>query len=284
MPETTVMRKSIVGDAWIQEMCRLNPVQRVVDDKGVPTGNILSGPVRLSFCDSLLEAAPMMKSDPKSRVGHSSAVLFTPYTDFTIFWEEYYRICASDFAGNWDQGSQQYLGLDNPIIDQGMKAKYDGYTPGLMMMNTSSQYKPPIVDWQNMPVTDASKVHAGAWAIMSLNAYASGKGQPRKGPRFGLQTVMIVGDDTNLGGGAPDPRAQFKGVNVKPPVAVPSAAFGAGAPMGVPPPHTAGPGAIAAFYAPGAPQAPPGSFQPAGRALPPPPLGVPADDDWKQFT
>lgn len=277
--DTTVMRKSIVGDDWIREMCRLNPVQRIVDDKGVPTGNILSGPLRLSFCDTLMEAGPMMKSDPKSRLGHASALLFTPFTDFTIFWEEYYRIAAADFANCYDAASRQYYGIDNPLIDQGNKAsKYEGYTPGLLMTNTSSQYKPAIVNGQMMPVTDPSKVYAGVWAIVSLNAYASGKGQPKKGPRFGLQTVMLIGDDTNLGGGAPDPRTQFKGVNVKPPVAVPAQAFGAGAPIGMPP----GAPSIAAFYPPGAP-APVGGYQPA-QALPPPPPGAADDEDWRQFT
>lgn len=278
--DTTIMRHSIVGDAWIQEMCRLNPVQRVLNDKGEPNGNILSGPVRLAFCDTLIEAGPMMKSDPNSRIGHATAVLFTPYFDPAIFWEEYYRIAASDFANHWVPETRQYAGLDNPIVSCDAKSqKYEGFTPGLLTMNTSSQYKPPIVNGQQMPVTP-DKVYPGVWAILALNVYASGKKSPRKGPRFGLQTIMIVGDDKNLGGGAPDPRQQFRGVNVKPPVAVPAAAFGAGAPLGMPP----GAASIAAFYPAGAPMAqPPGAYMPA-QPLPPPPPGVADDEDWRQFT
>jgi hypothetical protein len=268
------MRNSVVGDAWIREMCQINPVQHVLNDKGEKTGNILSGPVRLAFVETLLVAGPQMKSKPDSPLKHSATIMFTPFVDLTIFWEEYYRIAASDFADHYNKEYNQYAGLDNPIYDQGAKLKYDGFTPGCMAVNSSSNYKPPVVDIRNNPIVDPSKVYAGVWAIVSLNAYASGKNTPRKGPRFGLQTVMIVGDDTNLAGGAPDPRQQFKGVQVKAPVTVAPGAFGA--PVGAPPPSAG----TAAYYPP-----PPAGGVPnmAPAAMAPPPPGVPAEDDLSQF-
>jgi hypothetical protein len=267
---TTCMRSSIVGDAWIQEMCRLNPVQRVMGENGQPNGNILTGPVRLSFCDSLFTAQRAMKSDANSRVVHATSMLFPPFTDFAIFWEEFYRIAAADFASHYDAPSGQYYGLDNPIFDQGTKLKYDGYTPGLMALNTSSQFKPPVVDMRGNP-TDPSKVYPGVWAIVALNAYASGKQAPRKGPRFGLQSVMIIGDDKPIsGGGAVDPKAQFANVSVRPPTTVAPAAFGQAVQT---PPQGQG---VAAFYPPGAP--PTGPVIPGRPPMPVAP-GVPADDD-----
>lgn len=273
---TTVMRDSMVGDSWIREMCALNPVQRVLDDKGQATGNLLTGPVRLAFCDSLFEAKPQMRTDPNSKKTHSAAILFTPFTDLTIFWEEYYKICASDFAQYYNPTYQMYSGLENPIFDAGTKLQYGGFTPGCMAMNSSSQYKPPLVDMRNNPIVDPNKVYPGVWAICSVAGYASGKNFPKKGPRFGLQSIMIIGDDKPLAGGAVDPRTQFKTANVKPPVGIPAGAFGQ-------PVQTPTPGAgVAAMMPP--PGIPGGVGMPTpvvGRAggMVPPPIGAPPSDE-----
>lgn len=283
MPDTTIMKDSIVGDAWIRECCAANPVQRVIDAQGQPTTNLLTGPVRLVFCDALFEAKQQMRTDPNSKKKFGTGVLFTPFTDLSLFWEDYYRICASDFAKEWNAAMNIYQ-VDNPISDQGLKAgKYGGFTPGLMTTTMTSDYKPPIVDARGNPVTDERKVYPGVWAIVSCNAYASGKGFPKKGPRFGLQTIMLIADDKPLSGGAPDPRAQFAQVQVKPPIAVPPGSFGA------PPPH-APPGATSAFYPPGGGMqppmqnsAPPRPGQPARPTAPPPPPGVGDDEDLSQF-
>lgn len=272
---TTVMRDSVVGDAWIQETCRLNPVQRVIDPKtGLPNGNILTGPVRLTFCETLLIKGKLMKTDPKSKEGHATNALFTPYTDLAIFWEEYWKICASDFANLYDTGTAQYYGIDNPVREQAEKVKFGGYTPGLKYITCTSQFKPAVVDARMNPIVDPARVYAGVWAILAVNGYASGKNQPKKGPRFGLQSVMIIGDDTPLGGQAADPKQQFASANVKPPIAAPAAAFGQSAP---PPPP--GVGGIAAFYPPtGAP--PP---MPSQGSYPPPPPPLASEEDLSQF-
>jgi hypothetical protein len=282
MPETTIMRDSAVGDAWIKECYAANPVQRVLDAAGNPTPNLLSGPVRLTFCDALFEAKPQMRSDPTSKKKFGTGILFTPFTDLALFWEEYYKVCASDFAKEWNPHVGAYQ-VDNPISDQALKAgKYSGFTPGLMTTTLTSDYKPPIVDIRGNPVVDESKVYPGVWAIVSCNSYASGKNFPKKGPRFGLQTIMLIADDKPLSGGAPDPRSQFARVQVKPPIAVPPGSFGA--PTAQPPAPGTG-----AFYPPGGAMAPPMQSsappRPGQPALPtaaPPPLGT-GDDDISQF-
>lgn len=287
MPDTTVMKDSQVGDAWIAEACRLNPVQPVLAEDGTPTGNWLTGPVRLNFCDSLMVAKPQMKSDPNSALKHSTAVLFTPYTNMQAFWDEYYRIAAAEFSEFWNPAMNQYVGIDNPITDQGFKAhKYSGYTPGLWTTNMSSNFKPPIVDARGNPIVDPAKVYAGVWAILSFNTYASGKKFPKKGPRFGLQSVMLIGDDKPLTGGAVDPRTQFGAVKVTAPVAVAAQNFGR---PGAPPTGAPGtPPAAASYY--------PANGIPASThlAVPPRPAGAPfqppthppAEDDFdiSQFT
>jgi hypothetical protein len=129
-----------------------------------------------------------------------------------------------------------------------------------MFATVGSNFKVPVVDHLQNPIVDKGKVHAGVWAICSLNAYTSGKGTPNHGPRLGLQSVMIVADDTNLGGAGADPRTQFKGVNVKPPAVAPSAAFGQ---------PQAQPAPVAAM--------------PSGSYGPPPFTPNGADDDVSQF-
>lgn len=280
--QTTVMRDSMVGDAWIQEACRQNPVQRVIDEKtGQPNGNILTGPVRLVFTDAVFEAKPKMKSDPNSKVGYQSGILFTPYTDMAIFWEEYYKIAASDFPSHWNAQAQQYYGLDNPFFDQGTKQKYNGFTAGLWASTFSSNFPPDVVDTRGNPITDHKAIYPGVWAIVACNAYASGKNAPRKGPRFGLVSIMKIADDKPLGGGAPDPRTLFKGVTVKPPVAVPQGAFGQAVRTGAPGTPPVGQAAVGQFYPTSAPAgAPPMAGAPMGA----PPAGPgPADEDLSQF-
>lgn len=279
MAQTTVMKDSIVGDQWIAEMCKLNPVQRVLNaETNQPTGSILTGPVRLAFCDSVFEAKPQMRSDPNSKLKHSLIALFTPYSDLSIFWEEYYKVCASDFANHYNASTGQYHGLDNPLKDQAEKAQFGGFTPGCMYTTLTSNYKPAVVDIRMNPITDPSKVYAGVWAIVACNAYASGKNTPRKGPRFGLQTIMVIGDDQPLTGGAPDPRTLFKSANVKPPVGAPSAAFAASGAVQTPPQGApvVGQQAVSAYY-PGAAPAAPAYAPPAA------PVSPSGDDDLSGF-
>lgn len=230
---TTVMRESIIGDAWIHEMCQLNPVKRVIDPATwQPNGNITTGPVRLSFTDSVFEKKPAMKKitpGASARLVHQVTCLFTPWSVLDVLYEEYNRICASDFQNTWNGHSYN---VDNPFRNQGEKAhQYTGYTPGLYFINPSSEYKPAVVDVRGNPIVDQSKVYPGVWAIVAVNSYASGKGTPRQGPRFGLQSIMIIADDKNLAGSAPDPKTTFAGVNVKPPANAIPAGFGAAPPM-----------------------------------------------------
>jgi hypothetical protein len=291
---STAVRNSRVGDAWIMKMCELNPPQRVLDKDGNPTGNILTGPVRLAFVN-LLKPSQQKNDDGTMREGkYNTIALFTPFFDPTLFYEAYYAECAKSWADMYDAGTQQYYGLHSPFRDQAEKFKFAGFTPRCTFMTFNSQFKPPIVDTANNPIVDERRVYPGVWAILSVNAYSYGKNPPRpkKGVGFGLQSVMIVGDDENTGGGgAVDPRTQFGAVKAAAPMAAPVAAFapagGMTAPAGAPPvtgslygqgpgfvPQTPGQGAMPPYAPPMAP-----AFAPAAPGFAPPP----ADEDLSQF-
>lgn len=223
---TTLVRDSIVGDEWIRRTAEAVPIQRVLDDHGNPTGDILTGPVRLAFTDNLFDG----QENDSGVTKHDCVVMFTPLADFTVMTEEYYKSLSIEFPNKWDANSQQYFGVVSPFKAQDEKLNYNGFTPGCTYMTVSSQYRPAIVDIRHNPIADKTKVYPGVWAIVGVKPYAFGKagktkdGKPMKqGIGFGLQSIMIIGDDTKFGGGAPDTKQVYKnvGANVTAPIARP---------------------------------------------------------------
>ena len=269
------MTNSRVGDRWIEDTCRANPTVIMPGEGRL----ILSGPVRLSFCQLFEPKAPQNNSadaTPKFSV----TALFTPFSDMNVYYSEWYRVAGETFPERYDRTTGQYGGLENPFHNQADKSyKYEGYTPGLTYLNMSSKFKPAIVDSSPAKnvITDVSKVYPGVWAMIISNTYAYGKTPPRpkKGVSFGLQAVVIIGDDVNISGSTIDPREAFAGINVRPPVVTPGSLAGVippppnGAPVGPPPlvgtsQGWTPPGAPASFVAP-----PPNPLQSGFRGMPP---------------
>lgn len=247
---TNCMKDSIVGDEWIRQTAMAYPVQRIIDrTTGQPTGDILTGPVRLSWA-SLFELPPQRQgqSEPK----FEATLMFTPFSDLSILKEEFNKACQTAFQQYFNPATGQYM-VQSPFRDQAEKINYQGHTPGLVMMACRSKFKPPVIDVRHNPIIDKSKVYAGVWAICAINPYTYGISppQPKRGVAFGLQSVMIIGDDTQLGGGAPDPKVTFAGISPTAPIQRPNLANGM--PTAQPPQN-----ALAAVY--GQPQ--PQGFQP----------------------
>lgn len=215
---STIVKDSIVGDMWIQQTAQAVPVQRVLGDDGMPTGDIVTGPVRLAF-DNLFTLPQVTDKMQNPKFG--AALLFTPLADMTIFYEEYYRVAALEFASHWN--GTEYVGLHSPFRDQREKSNFNGFTPGCIFISATSKYKPPVVDIRKNPIVDVSKVYAGVWAICGVNTYAY-KDPRKKGIAFGLQSVMIIGDDQRFGGGPKDPNQTFAKVNVSAPIVRPDVA------------------------------------------------------------
>lgn len=255
------MMNSVVGDKWVREVCQNNPTVMLPGEGRL----ISSGPVRLAFPDSLFEPkAPT--NNPTAAPKYSVTALYTPFTDLSVYYAEYYRICGEMFPDFYNSHLQSYSGLENPFHDCAAKAhKFEGFTPGCFYINHTSKFKPSIVDASpaRNAITDRAKVYPGAWAILVVNAYGYGKSppQPKKGVSFGLQAVMIIGDDQNLAGGGIDPREAFKNANVRPPTINPAALAGI-----APPPPPGAPGGYRPPQ-PGMPTSPP----PGGGYMPPPP-------------
>lgn len=255
---STLVKDSIVGDDWIRQTMAAVPVQRIIDPAtGNFNGDILTGPVRLAF-DNLFELPPAKPNQQNPKYG--ATLLFPPNVDFTILHEEYYKACGQYFPEHYVNG--QYHGLHSPFRDQAEKIKFGGFTPGAVFLTCTSKFKPPVVDARMNPIVDKTKVYPGVWAICAINTYHFGKNppQPKKGVAFGLQSVMIIGDDTKFGQGGPDVKQQFKGVNIAAPIIRPGIANGM--PIGGAPAPAAG---IPGYTVPG-----------GGVAAPQPQYGQPA--------
>lgn len=82
--------------------------------------------------------------------------------------------------------------------DEDVLAKNPEYA-GCMYMSITSKTKPGVVDKDRQHIMDSEEIYSGAYAIVSMNAFAySAKGN--KGVSFGLNHVMKVADGDFLGG------------------------------------------------------------------------------------
>lgn len=204
----TQMKDSTVNPAWIAEQMRLNPPRML------PNGNIFSGPVRLAFANILKPGKP---NNQNAEGKYGAALLFPPGTDFRVFNEAWMRSAHEAFPRNWDPQGKP-VGLHLPFHNQDEKAfgpkPMAGYTPGALTFNTSSKFQPSVVDANMNPILDENRVYSGVWAFVSVNTYKYGPPQPKSGIAFGLQTVMIIGDDSKLSGGGGNPQQDFAGVTI----------------------------------------------------------------------
>jgi hypothetical protein len=207
----TQMRDSTLDPRWLAEQMRLNP------PKKLDNGNIFSGPVRLAFPNVFKprEAKAGNPASESSAGKFGATVLFPLGTDFRIFAEEWTRAAREAFPKNWTPDGKP-MGLHSPFHDQAEKTvgvkPLTGFTPGAIYMNVSSQYKPQVVDGNMNLIIDESRVYAGVWAFLSLNVYKYVN--LKTGIGFGLQSVMIIADDTKLAGSGSDPRQDFAGITI----------------------------------------------------------------------
>lgn len=265
-----IMRDSKVSDAWIEKVVADNPPRIVAEN-----GNIFTGPVRLSFVE-LWEPQHPMKDTTKPKV-YSAAMLWTPLQTaliWSVIWPVIYEHAAKTFPGNIDPQTRQPFGLHFPLHPQDQKPNYTGYTRGALYAPVSSKFKPSIVDASMNPIVDEARVYSGVWAICACNVWDFNQ-QVKKGVSLGIQSVMIIGDDTPLGGGGSNPSQDFAGARVSANYD-PAAAFGTGAVNKGPAPLP--PGAVLPPSTPVYPGAPQPGYGAPPAAAPAPNLADMLDD------
>lgn len=219
------MRDTNMTDEWIKAQWAKNPCVKL------PNGDIRTGPVRLSFPNILKPGKPNPQNP--DRINYGAVLLFPAGVDISVLINERNEVAKAKWA---DVGTPKGPKLFNPIRDQDLDGKgqpgeadrYAGYEKGAMRIAANANQKVPCVDQRLAPIVDEARVYPGVWAIVTLRCYTFEQ-QGNKGPTFGLQAVMIVADDTNIGGtGSANPQEAFAGVAIDPGDINADAAFGAG--------------------------------------------------------
>lgn len=263
------MKDSQMTDDWLARVIAANPITVL------PSGYIRTCPVRLAFPALFQPFKSKNGDEPGKKPSYGAALLFPPGVEQQIqavFYAKWFADCQRTFPKSFGADGQPF-GLHWPFHPQAEKQNQAGYTPGLYYLDSSSQFKPPVVDTANNPIVDESRVYPGVWAFVALNAYTYDN--KKRGVGFGIQSVMLIADDTKLYTAGGDPTKDFAGVTVDAGFN-PSAAFGAtpaGAPPGFGPPASVMPAAQPVYHAPApgyapppVPVAQPPVFQPPARA------------------
>lgn len=187
------------SDEWIFNVLNDNPALVL------ESGNLRLPPARLSFPYLFKKQEPM---EPGGTAKFAATFLFHPLTDLEVVKGEVRKLALSKHP---DYGQKGGPHLQSPFRDQEEKERFDGYLPGGVFITATGERRIPVVDRKLIPIVDEEKVYPGVWVIGTVRPfYYSYK--VKKGLSFGLQSVMVVSDDQQLGGGGSDPNKDFAGV------------------------------------------------------------------------
>lgn len=196
------MDASKMTDAWIADALSRNPCVKL------DNGNVRTCPFRISFPNIFQKGKPIAPN-PEGKYGVT--LLFPPGADLSVLRAEATAVAFAKWPGLKD-GSLK-MSLATPFRDQAEKQQFEGYTPGAIFTTANSERQPPCVDARLAPIVDPNKVYPGAWGIATLRCFDYDKGV-KKGVTFGLQSLMVIADDTQLGGGGSDPTSDYAGINI----------------------------------------------------------------------
>lgn len=164
--------------------------------KQLPPGHILTPEVRLSF-PALFKPKPRFRGADENKLTYQATLLIPPDCDLTPFRE---AMKAAIFA-KWEK-MVVLPAKGNPIHPCAEKPDLDGYDEGWHYIACHSQRPPGVVDRNNVPLSDETRVYPGVWAKAYINAFAWDHPVGGRGVSFGLNGIQIVRDDERLGGGA----------------------------------------------------------------------------------
>jgi hypothetical protein len=222
------MHDSNMSPEWIAKAWKQNPCVKL------DNGDVRTGPVRLSFPHLLTPAKRRPGDDPDKADQYGAVLLFPLGADISVLTKEMREVALAKYPQAGKPGGPK---LFNPIRDQDVDGKgqpgeaerYAGYVKGAMRIGANANRKIQVVDRSLAPVIDDEKIYPGVWAIVTLRCFTFER-QGNKGPTFGLQNVMLVADDTNIGGtGTANPRDAFAGVQIEAGDIDADKAFGEGA-------------------------------------------------------
>ena len=202
-----LMTDTRMSDEWIERAVRDNPI--VLLDNG----NYRTCPVRLSF-PNIFHMSKPKKADIQPSYGAN--LLFPTCADLKVLQQGVVDVLKDKCPDALSEDPRKKVKVKLPFLNQDEMLKYDGYSdePGAKyIIATSKNNKPPVVDLRQQIITDEQRVYPGVWAITTVRPFWYDVGV-NKGVSFGLQSVMVVADDNNLGGGGEDISKAFGGVKI----------------------------------------------------------------------
>lgn len=197
-----LMSSTRMTDEWILDAWRRNPCVKL------DNGNCRTGPVRLSF-PNIFQKGKAIEEGKEPKYG--SSLLFPAGVDISALRAEATAVALAKWPTAGQPGGPS---LHSPFKDQAEKAgQYEGYLPGSIYMSCYAERKPPAVDSRLSPLVDETKIYPGVWAIATIRCFDFDV-KVKKGISFGLQSVMIIADDTEWGGGGSDPTKDYAGISI----------------------------------------------------------------------
>jgi hypothetical protein len=126
---------------------------------------------------------------------YSITMLFPKGTDLS----ELKKVAKEAKAAKW--GNKPPKKIRSPFRDGDSEdfEDYDGFE-GMIVVKSTSKWKPGIVNMQLQNITDESEFYSGCWARATVVAFAYD--QKSKGVSFALQNLQKLEDDDKFGGGA----------------------------------------------------------------------------------
>jgi hypothetical protein len=195
-----------------------SPFRALADNNGVPTGHVLTCPVRVGFLaiDRLYEN----KKYP-SRGAEATAVLIVPPSaDISPLVNECRRLASAHFgaalngtvsANDPMTGQTVQVPVKNllkmPFKSQADKKGKPGFTSDGSghWFRASTKFIPRVISANKQPIpADSPELYAGMWCIALLRLYAYPKivkevnGQTIFGIGLGLDQLQKIGDDDRL--------------------------------------------------------------------------------------
>lgn len=174
------------------------------------TTKVVTGKVRLSYAHLFEAHSSMDGAAPKF-----STVILVPKKDkATIAKIEAAQQAALEKGKDTKFGGKIPKAWKNTFRDGDEEADLDRNPEyeGHMFMTVSSKTRPGIVDQDLNPIIDSTELYSGAYARVSINAFAFNT-SGSKGVSFGLNNVQKLADGEALGGVAAKPEDDFEAVD-----------------------------------------------------------------------
>lgn len=173
----------------------------------LPDGNLRTCPVRLSF-PHLFKPQKALEEGKADKF--TATFLFPEGADLTLLKQK----AADKAKEKWpDAGTPSGPSLKSPFRDQADKQKFDGYVAGRTFITATAENRVPLMMPNGAPITDESKLYAGCWVLGLIRPFFYDQ-KVNKGVSFGLQGVIFIADDQNLGGGGVDTQAAVAGLEI----------------------------------------------------------------------